>query len=123
MGPTPAGVPVVTTSPASRVIPAEMNASRRGSGNTWSLVRPSCFTTPFTRHCTRRSDQSRPALTQGPTGQKVSNPFARVHCPSARWMSRAVTSLRQVTPATALAHSASEARLRRLPMITASSDS
>ena len=104
-------------------MPAEMNARRFGTGNTWSLVRPFCFTTPLTRHCTRRSDQSNPTVTHGPTGQNVSKPLARVHCPSARWMSRAVTSFRQVTPATALAHSDSEARLSRLPMTTASSDS
>src|SRR5262249_54396182 len=32
IGPTPSGVPVVTTSPGSRVIPAEMNARSRGTG-------------------------------------------------------------------------------------------
>ena len=32
MGPTPSGVPVVTTSPGSSVIPAEMKERRRGTG-------------------------------------------------------------------------------------------
>ena len=33
-----------------------------------------------------------PSRSTGPTGQNVSKPFARVHCPSFFWRSRAVTS-------------------------------
>src|SRR5215468_10260930 len=123
IGPTPAGVPVETRSPASSVIPAAMNESRRGRGKIWSFERPFCFTAPLTRQMTGTSDHSRPTVTHGPTGQKVSNPFARVHWASARWMSRQVTSFRQVTPAIALTHSASDALRSRLPITTASSAS
>jgi hypothetical protein len=33
---------------------------------------------------------------QGPIGQKLSKPFARVHCPSRACRSRAVTSFKHV---------------------------
>ena len=54
-------------------------------------------TTPlFTVVVMARSEGSSSVSIQGPSGQKVSKPFARVHCPSFFCRSRAVTSLAQV---------------------------
>ena len=94
----PAGVPVETTSPGSSVMTREMKATSAAEAKRKSRVVPSCRGAPLTRDCTRRASGSRPRTTAGPTGQKVSKPLARVHCPSFFWRSRAVTSFRAVTP-------------------------
>src|SRR5688572_1098061 len=46
--PTPAGVPVLTTSPGSRVMTRDKKLNNRGSGNTQSAVDPSCMSLPLT---------------------------------------------------------------------------
>ena len=52
---------------------------------------------PFTHVSTvSPASGSTSSLTHGPTGQNVSNPLARVHCPSFFCRSRAVTSLASV---------------------------
>jgi hypothetical protein len=60
---------------------------------------------------------------QGPSGQKVSKPLARVHCPSLFWRSLAVTSFRQVRPKMAPGTSSSGMFLQVFPMTTANSPS
>ena len=57
-----------------------------------SDVFASCMVLPFSRPCTRTLAGSRSVSIHGPMGQKVSNDFARAHCPSFFWQSRALTS-------------------------------
>ena len=97
-GPTPAGVPVAIRSPGSRVMTPLMYDNKSGIEKIISLVRPRCRSTPLTRPITSSVLQSRPFTTRGPTGQKVSKPLARAHCPSVFWRSRAVTSLTHTNP-------------------------
>ena len=59
----------------------------------------------------------------GPSGQNVSKPFARVHWPSRRCRSRAVTSFAIVYPKITLAASASATFFAMRPMTTATSPS
>src|SRR6266850_2455867 len=66
---------------------------------------------------------SSPVAMQGPTGQNVSNPLARVNWTSVFCRSRAVTSLTQVYPSTwSSARDGGTCRARR-PMTTPSSPS
>jgi hypothetical protein len=95
-GPTPAGVPVSRTSPGSSVITWLTYATRPGTFQSSSEVRACCRTAPFTVVVSSRSAGFVPVSIQGPSGQNVSNPLARVHCPSLACRSRAVTSLAQV---------------------------
>src|SRR5439155_442953 len=101
-GPTPAGVPVAIRSPGSSVIACDTNATSAAMPNTMSRALPRCRSTLFTRQRTSSSERraGSSGATRGPTGQNVSNPLARVHCSSLRCRSRAVTSFRQVIPAT-----------------------
>ena len=69
IGPTPAGVPVSTTSPGSRVMTWDMNASTVPTSWISWLVRPSCLSTPLTPALTRRSAGSRTVSIHGPMGQ------------------------------------------------------
>ena len=89
---------------------------------TMSAVVPSCTTSPSRRVSTESDDTSRSVSIHGPSGQKVSKPLARDHCPSERCRSRAVTSLAQVYPKTAARASSARSLLIR-PMTTASSPS
>jgi len=50
-------------------------------------------TSPFTRVSIVACVGSKSVSITGPSGQNVSKPFARDHCPSLRCRSRAVTSL------------------------------
>jgi hypothetical protein len=95
-GPTPAGVPVRITSPGSSVMTWLTNAIRVGTSCTISEVRACCLISPFTEVVRARSVGSAMVSIQGPIGQNVSKPLARVHCPSRDCRSRAVTSLAQV---------------------------
>src|SRR5690606_6918995 len=98
-GPTPAGVPVRTTSPGRSVITLVMNWRISATPNTMSTLNPAWRTSPLTRQMiASRSSGSSSVSIAGPSGQKVSKPFARVHCPSLRCRSRAVTSLAAVYP-------------------------
>ena len=84
------------------------------------LARARWRSRPFTRHTTSSSVRrfGSTGTTRGPTGQNVSNPLARAHCSSRRWMSRAVTSLTQVIPAIAARACASVPRRSRVPITT-----
>ena len=82
IGPTPEGVPVMTRSPGSSRVKRLMYSIRYGIGKISSLVRPSWRSAPSTVQVTRRSEGSRSVSIQGPMGQNVSKPLARVHWPS-----------------------------------------
>ena len=58
MNPTPAGVPVRMTLPASSVVPRERNEINAGTSNTMSLVLPSCLTSPLILHLMSKEDES-----------------------------------------------------------------
>ena len=73
-----------------------MYAISDGTSHSSSRVLACCLTSPFTVVVIPRSDGSVPVSIHGPSGQNVSNPFARVHCPSRTCRSRAVTSFAQV---------------------------
>ena len=68
------------------------------SGTEWIMsdIGPFCRTSPLTRVVMIAASVSSSVSMTGPTGQKVSKPFARVHCPSVFCRSRAVTSLATV---------------------------
>src|SRR6185312_14630925 len=96
-GPTPAGVPVRTRSPGSKVITCEIKRKTTSTGKINASVLSDCFISPFTRLSTRTPFQgSISSVTIGPAGQNVSKPLARVHCGSFFCRSRAVTSLATV---------------------------
>ena len=67
--------------------------------------------------------RSRSASIHGPSGAKVSMPFARAHCPSENWRSRELTSLIMVTPRTTDFHWSAFTFLHGTPMTSASSPS
>ncbi len=90
-----------------------------GTPNTICVASPRCRSEPFTRQTTSRARQSPSGgSAAGPTGQKVSNPLARVHWSSGRWRSRAVTSFTAAYPATTANASVSETWRARRPMTT-----
>ncbi len=85
IGATPAGVPVGIKSPGSRVIAALIYRSRAGMEKIRSRVFPCCRRLSFSRVSTLSpAPGSISSVTMGPTGQKVSKPLARDHCPSGR---------------------------------------
>src|SRR5688572_9507593 len=98
--PTPAGVPVVITSPGSSVMCADTNSLRVGTSKIRSAVDESWRTAPLTRVVIRRLDGSSPATIRGPSGQNPSKPLARVNWTSFFCRSRTVTSLTQQNPMT-----------------------
>ena len=69
---------------------------RAATSCTMSAVGPSCTTSPSTSGDQRQVGRSSSVSIQGPSGQNVSKPLARAHCPSALCRSRAVTSLAMV---------------------------
>jgi hypothetical protein len=90
--PTPAGVPVSSRSPGSSVKAVEACATSSRTPKMRSLVRESWSGSPFSRWTMRRSPASPSSATEtsaGPSGQKVSNDFARSHWTSRCWRSRA----------------------------------
>ncbi len=89
----PAGVPVATMSPGSSVMTCEMYDSSSGIGNTISALVACWRTWSFTCATSSRAPRFTGPRSTSPIGQNVSNPFARVHWPSFRCRSRAVTSL------------------------------
>lgn len=106
-------------SPTSSVMIPLMCAISAGMSNTMSSA-PLCWrTSPFTRVVTESTERSTSASrVTGPSGQNVSNPLARLHCPSLRWSSRAVTSLSGRSPST-WSQALARATFRpRLPMRT-----
>src|SRR3954452_20818036 len=88
--PTPDGVPVAITSPASSVMAAEMNAMSEGTSQIMSAVEASCIwcSSPslVIRQLRRRTPPagsiSSAVTNTGPIGRNVSLPFARSHWPS-----------------------------------------
>ncbi len=91
-----------------------------------SAVLESCHVSPLTRELIARfagSPISSRVTIAGPSGAKPSEPFARSHCRSSRWRSRAVMSLRIVNPKTWSMARATDTREARQPMTTASSAS
>jgi hypothetical protein len=84
-----------------------------GTGKIMSAVEPLWRVWPFTRHSTVSASIASPVTTTGPTGQKVSMPFARVHWPSFFWRSRAVMSPAIVQPKIAETACAGVARRTR----------
>jgi len=66
--------------------------------NSMSRVEVICLRISFTRHVISASAGLNSVSIQGPKGQKVSKPLARVHCPSLCCRSRAVTSFATVYP-------------------------
>ena len=84
IGPTPAGVPVSITSPGSSVIASLTYATisatscimSRGAAVLLELVVDAC-------RSDARSGGSSSVSIHGPSGQNVSKPLARAHCPSA----------------------------------------
>jgi len=72
IGPTPAGVPVSSTSPGSSVMMPETNSMISPTVKTMSEVRPSCSTSPSSSVDTSRSEGSSSVSIHGPNGQKVS---------------------------------------------------
>src|SRR5688572_33409669 len=96
--PTPEGVPVEMTSPASSGKAALMYSIRVGTSKIRSLVFDFCRGSPLTLQEMTAFEQSNssPVTTLGPMGQKVSRLLPRNHCLSPRWRSRAVTSLTTV---------------------------
>ena len=89
------GCPVVMTSPGSRVNEAEIQAMSSATPNTMSAVRPSWRSSSLTHvrmPSACGSGTSSAVVIHGPEGAIVSPPFARIHCGSSRWRSRALTS-------------------------------
>ena len=75
IGPTPSGVPVRMTSPGSRVVYEEMNATISAIPRTRSEVFPSCTSSPSSVVVSRRFATSARlwcVVIQGPSGQNVS---------------------------------------------------
>ena len=70
IGPTPAGVPVRTTSPGSRVIASVMKASSSAAPRMRREVLLRCFSSPFSRVMTVRLAGSSPVTIRGPMGAK-----------------------------------------------------
>ena len=64
------------------VITDDTNSISDGTSHSSSEVRACCFTFPLTVVVMPRSAGSTPVSIHGPSGQNVSNPLARVHCPS-----------------------------------------
>ena len=95
-GLTPAGVPVMSISPGSRVMIEEAKAISCSMWKTISRVEAIWRISPLTWQVIIRSAGSSSVSIHGPRGQKVSKPLPRVHCPSRRCRSRAVTSLPMV---------------------------
>ena len=98
--PTPAGVPVRITLPASRVVPWLSSAIRRATEKIIVAVFACCTTSPLRRVVSSRFCRSAMALigTGCPRGQKLSKLLPRHHWPPPplRCQSRAETSLAQV---------------------------
>lgn len=101
IGPTPAGLPVSTTSPGCSVIHRVTQARISGTEKIIFPVSDSCTTRSPSRVRTARGrsagPSSSPVSIHGSSGRKVSALFALVHWPSDR-QSCAVTSLAQVRP-------------------------
>jgi hypothetical protein len=89
-------VPASSTSPGSSVITWLTYEISPGTSQGSCEVRTLELTTPLTEVLTSRSAGDVPVSIHGPSGQNVSNPLARVHCPSRACRSRAVTSLAHV---------------------------
>ena len=101
--PTPAGVPVMNTSPGSSVTAVETYSISSGMRNTISRVFELCSVSPpisseISSAC--GSGISSLVTIQGPMGANVSNVLPISHCVVAVWKSRALTSLTMVYPST-----------------------
>lgn len=112
----PLGVPVMITSPGSRVSPWEM--IDMSSFTSWIMraVLASWRSWPLSRPWIVRFVMSSSVSIQGPSGAEVSEPLARIHCPSVFWTSLAVKSLPQVYPKMNSGISSGTTSLQRCPM-------
>ncbi len=93
--PTPLGVPVRMRSPGSSVHVSAMKSMTACGPKIMSPVVESWRGSPLTwvrSHSASGSGTSSAVVIHGPHGQLVSKPFARVHCGSRPWRSRAETS-------------------------------
>src|SRR4029453_16123531 len=125
-GPIPAGVPVETMSPGNSVITDEMNAMRFRIEKINSRVDDDWRFTPLTHPSTASpcgESKSSPVAMHGPTGAKVSKPFARVYWTSLLCSSPAVTSFTQVMPKMYSCASSSRTCAALAPMTTPASAS
>src|SRR5271166_3432227 len=95
--PTPGGVPVVMTSPGSRIMNCEMYETSVLTPKIMVAVEPVCMRSPLTSRnmlsfCT--SAISSGVTSQGPRGPKVGALLPFTHCPDrSNWNSRSETSL------------------------------
>ena len=110
-------------SPGSSVITKVMYSTRNSIEKIRLAVLECWRRSPFTNPSITRGPRLPPISMQGPNGAKVSNPLARVYWVSLFWMSRAVTSFRQVTPRMKSQAFAALTRWARRLMTSASSDS
>lgn len=126
-GPTPGGVPVVTTSPGCRVRNRLTQLTIRAIKNIMVRVFPSCILLPLTSSHKERlcgSGTSFLVTSQGPIGPNVSHPFPLSHVgPLSNWKARSLTPLTTHYPATNAKASSSLTCRAWPPMTTPSSTS
>ena len=79
IGPIPAGVPVKMMSPGSNVITRETKLMISGTLKIMSLSCADCLTSPATVAVIFCVPGMKSVSIHGPSGQKVSKLFARVH--------------------------------------------
>ena len=126
LAPTPAGVPVETTSPGSRVKTVESSATMSQHEKIMSSVDESWRSSSLTQVRRRRrwgSGTSSVVTSHGPIGPWVSKDFPIVHVGVRHCQSRTLTSFMTVKPATTEAASATDTCRQRRPMTKASSPS
>ena len=120
------GVPVVMTSPGSSGKTCEANDTSSATVKIMSSVEVSWRNSPLT-HVRMRMSCGSPAssaeVIHGPMGMKPHPLLARIHCGSAFWRSRALTSSTHMYPNTCSRASAAGTRCARVPMTTPSSPS
>src|SRR5205814_3765849 len=125
---TPAGVPVLMTSPGYSTTNWLRYRTSSATPNAMFLVLPSCFFSPLTHSRRPRScgsGTSSAVTNQGPSGLNVSQFFPLSHWPSRSiWNSRSETSLTTAYPPTQASASSADSTYRAVrPMTTASSTS
>ncbi|MNR50997.1 hypothetical protein D3C85_1706000 [compost metagenome] len=95
--PTPAGVPLMITSPASSVIASLSVAIRVATSKIMSLVLADCTTWPFRRVSSCKplppAGSSSAVTSSGPNAPVSSKFFPTVHCGDLNWYSRTEASL------------------------------
>src|SRR5215469_10850490 len=125
---TPAGVPVLMTSPGYSTMNWLTYWTSSATPNFMFAVLPSCFCSPLTHSRSASacgSGTSSAVTSQGPNGLNVSQFFPLSHWPCRSiWNSRSDTSLTTAYPPTQASASACDPRYRAVrPITTASSTS